>query len=91
MYVESGIIHIRLSHIDSLKEKRAIINSVIGRLRSKYNASVAQVGSMELHGRADIGFSVVSNEYAHAVAQRESIISTVEGDYRLEVLDIEIL
>ena len=91
MYVESCIIRIKLHHATTLKEKRAIVKSVIEKIRSRYNASVAEVGDMDTWQLAQIGFSLVSNGAEHAAEQREKIIRFVEEDFRFDVLDIQML
>ena len=48
----------------SLKEKRGYVRPIIAALR-KFEVSVAEVGSLDLHGRAEIGVAVVAAEAAH--------------------------
>lgn len=74
----------------NLKERRAIVRSVVERLRNRFNAAVAEVGDSNDAAAATIGIVCVSNETAHADAQLQSMASAVE-EWRLdaEVLDIE--
>lgn len=46
----------------SLKTKRAVINRVRDRLRSRFNASVAEIGYHDKWQRAVIGITMISNE-----------------------------
>ena len=46
----------------SLKEKRLIIKSIIDRIQSKFNVSVAEVDANNLWQRSVIGIALVSNE-----------------------------
>jgi len=46
----------------SLKEKRLIIKSIIDRIKSKFNVSVAEVDANNLWQRSVIGIALVSNE-----------------------------
>jgi uncharacterized protein YlxP (DUF503 family) len=54
--------HIPGSH--SLKDRRRVIRSIKDRTRHKFNASVAEVGELDLHQRATLGVAVVGNEHA---------------------------
>lgn len=48
----------------SLKEKRGYVRPIIAALR-KFEVSVAEVDSLERHGRAGIGVAVVAAEAGH--------------------------
>ncbi|NIW96613.1 MAG: DUF503 family protein, partial [Phycisphaerae bacterium] len=62
MVVGIGIITFRLHDCRSLKGKRKVVKSIISRLRNNFNASVAEIGSNDVHQRAEIGFSLVGND-----------------------------
>lgn len=84
-----GVLKITFS-IDSafsLKEKRHIIKSIIERLRSRFNASVAEVDFNDVWKNAVIGISCVSNEAAHADSMMSSILNFVENDGRALIVD----
>lgn len=71
----------------SLKEKRHIVKSIIGRIKSRYNASVAEVGLNDKWKNAVIGVACVSNEVSHANSMLTSIINYIENDGRLVIMD----
>ena len=48
----------------SLKEKRGYVRPIIAALR-KFEVAVAEVDSLDLHGRAAVGVAVVAAEAAH--------------------------
>lgn len=77
-------------HIDeafSLKEKRHIVKSIIERLRSRYNASIAEVDANDKWQNAVIGISCVSNEAGHADSVMANIVNFVENDGRAVLVD----
>jgi len=61
MVVGIGIITFRLHDCRSLKSKRKIVKSIIARIRNNFIVSVAEVGSNDIHKKAEIGFAVVGN------------------------------
>jgi uncharacterized protein len=71
----------------SLKEKRHVIKSIIERLKSKFNASVAEVGLNEMWKNAFIGVACVSNEAGHADSMLANIVNYVENDGRAILVD----
>ncbi len=62
MIVGAVRIEFFLPHCQSLKEKRQIVKSIVGRLQNRYNISIAEVDFQDLWQRAAIGISCVSGE-----------------------------
>jgi len=71
----------------SLKEKRSVVKSIIERLKSRYNISVAEVGFNDKWKNAVIGVACVSNEAAHADSMLASVVNFVENDGRAVLID----
>ena len=59
-----GILRLTLSipGAQSLKDKRHVLRKIVERARSRYNASIAEVGENDVWQRAQIGVSVVSHD-----------------------------
>ncbi len=74
----------------TLKEKRALVRPVVERIRSRYNASVAEVDALDSPKTAMLAVVVVSNESRHADDQLQEIAAAVR-ELRLdaEVIDFE--
>lgn len=87
-----GICNVKLILHDthSLKDKRHIIKSLMERIRARYNASIAETDLNDYWGSAVISFACVSNEKAAANSQVNNILNFIEGDYRVEVSDVNI-
>lgn len=86
-----GVCRIKLSIDDafSLKEKRHIVKSMVERVKSRFNASAAEVGLNDLWKSAKIGISCVSNEAAHADSMLANIVHFIENDGRAVMVDYE--
>lgn len=63
----------------SLKDKRRVVRRVLDRARAKFNVAAAEVGSLDAHRRATLGFAVVSNDVRHANSMIDTIASYVSG------------
>jgi uncharacterized protein YlxP (DUF503 family) len=72
---------------DSLKGKRRVVRRIVDRARNKFNVAVAEVGALDEHRRAVIGFAVVSNETAHANSMLDTIGGFVSGLTEAVVVD----
>ncbi len=66
MAVIAVLLTLRLTGIRSLKQKRAIVRSLVERLRSRLQLSAAETGRQDRLQAAQIGFAVVSGELAEA-------------------------
>jgi len=78
-------LHLPASH--SLKAKRSIVNHVKERVRTRFNASIAEVGYQDTWQRATLGVAVVSGEGHVLDKVLRDILSMIEREDRLTVLD----
>lgn len=75
---------------DSLKAKRSVLNHVKERVRTRFNASVAEVGNQDLWQRATLGVAIVGGEAGVLDRVLHDILAAVEREDRLSVLDYQI-
>ncbi|SMP39169.1 DUF503 domain-containing protein [Anoxynatronum buryatiense] len=73
----------------SLKEKRMIVQSLMKRVSSRYNVSVAEIDKQDKWQIAGIGFSCVGNDRRHVERMLQEILRFIEADGRGEVMNIE--
>lgn len=87
MVIGSGIIIFRLHDCRSLKSKRKIVKSIVSRLRNNFNVSVAEVGSNDIHQRAEIGFVLVGNNKAVINSKIDKIFNMADELGLAEIID----
>lgn len=90
MVVGVGIIRLIIHDSSSLKSKRRVVKSILGRVRSKFDLSIAEVDDQDKWQRCSIGFAVVSNDAGHAHTMLQTIADYVEGLHLAEVTDYNI-
>lgn len=85
-----GIAELKFSvpWVHSLKEKRMVIRSILGKVSSKFNVSIAEVDAQDIHQTIVIGLSVVSNTDKIADTMLDEIIHFIEENTEAELLDI---
>ncbi|MBC8274066.1 MAG: DUF503 domain-containing protein [Chloroflexi bacterium] len=91
--MNAGICRIKLhlSESQSLKDKRRIVKSIISRLRSKYNISIAEVDDQDLWQLVTLGIACVSNQNQHVDETLSKAMSFITRNYpELEIVDQEI-
>jgi hypothetical protein len=89
MVVGTGRIIFRLHECHSLKEKRRIVKSIIGRLRNAYNASIAEVAVNDMFQRAEIGLAMVGNDSRVINSKIDQLIDMAEEMGLAEIIDTE--
>jgi uncharacterized protein YlxP (DUF503 family) len=88
MVVGTLRISLRLDGPRSLKEKRAVLSSIIPRLRQKFQASVAEVDDQDLWGNATIGVAAVSNSTVQVQAVLQAIEEEIASHPEIEVAEV---
>ena len=84
-------IKLRLPENLSLKGKRRVLKSIIARVRSKFNVSVAEVDDQELWQLATLGICCVSNNNRYTNEVLSKVVDfIVDGRFEVEILDYEI-
>jgi uncharacterized protein YlxP (DUF503 family) len=71
----------------SLKAKRSYVRPIVAALR-KFEVSAAEVGSLDLHGRAELGVAVVAAEPAHIRDVLDACERMVAGRPEVELLSV---
>jgi hypothetical protein len=74
--------HICMQGITSLKEKRSIVKGLLGRLKSRFNISIAEVDHQDNKTSAVIALAIVSNDAAFINQQLDAIIKFMRNDGR---------
>ena len=73
----------------SLKEKRRVVKSIIGRVKSKFNVSIAEVGDQDVWQSSQIGFCMAGNEKRFINSSLDKIIHFIEETNSAEIKDVE--
>lgn len=87
--VHIALLSLRL-HIpasQSLKAKRMVLKSLKDRLRSRFNASVAEVGELDKWQLAEIGVCMIGSDRPHLDGAAQSVLAFVGEDRAVEVID----
>lgn len=90
MVIAAGKVYIHANWVHSLKEKRMIVNSIIAKVKNKFNVSVAEVENMDLHQSIVIGLACVSNSRNISESIIQKAINYIEANTEGELIDYEI-
>jgi len=89
MVVGVGRVVYRIHDCRSLKGKRKVVKAIIMRLRNQFNASVAEVGSNDIHQKAEIGFSMIGNDRNMINSKMDKFFNMAEDLGLAETIDME--
>ena len=91
MNVAACVVTLHLFDTYSLKEKRSLVQSMMTRLRGRYNVSLAEVESQESLSLAVLGISCVNTAAAHAQQTIDSAVRFIDSQIvgRAEVVDVQ--
>jgi len=74
----------------SLKEKRRVKRSIVDKVRTRFNVSIAEVDSQEIWNELILGISIVSTESKHIYQILSDVIKLLEEQKEAEIVDYEI-
>ena len=80
---------LRADWCHSLKEKRMVVQSILKRLKNKFNVSVAEVEDLDIHNNIVIGISAVTNDVKHLDSIKDNIINFIEDNSDAELINVE--
>lgn len=89
MVVGISRIELTIYEAASLKEKRAVLQSLIRRLRNLGTLSVAEVAYHDQWQRAALGLATVAVDPSRARQGLRQAIELIEREHRVEILHID--
>ena len=92
MIVGAAVVEIHVHGSRSLKAKRGVVRSILGRVRNRFNVSAAEVGGQDTWQRALLGFSVAGSEAEQVRKVLDRAVAYVDELHLAEVTgsDVEL-
>ncbi len=82
-------IEISIDWSQSLKDKRMVVKSLLDRIKSRYNASAAEVAEQDNLITGVLGVSVVSNDSKLINSTLDKIINLVDKNTEAEIVKVD--
>lgn len=89
MTIGAVTIKIHTPWVHSLKEKRMVVKSLCGKVRNKFNVSIAEVEEQDIHQITVLGFSCVTSDSSHADSMMDHVINFIESNTEGEIVGVE--
>ncbi len=90
MIVGIGFIEIYIHESRSLKDKRAVLRSMLKRTKNEFNISIAEVGENDDWKRGKIGFCTVGNDRSYINSKIDKILKFIDSLYLAEVISTKL-
>jgi len=91
MHTLSAKLTFHIHHADSLKDKRQVSRSLIEKTRRRFNVSVSEVDTQDVHRTLTLGIAVVSGEMSHAQNSLDEVIRFMENNPEAELAGVEFI
>ncbi|MBW2609279.1 MAG: DUF503 domain-containing protein [Deltaproteobacteria bacterium] len=93
MVVGTMRIELHLHDNRSLKGKRKVVKSMVGKVKHRFNVAIAETGSNDKWQKIELGVSAVGNDRRHVDSSLTNVLAFLESLYLAEIVDskIEIL
>ena len=87
--MQVGVLEVtlRLAGNASLKAKRKVVKSLLGRVKARFNVAVAETARQDIHETAVLGFAVCGPERLVLNTVLDNILNFVEDNAEAEVTD----
>lgn len=80
---------LRASWVHSLKEKRMVVQSIVQKLKNKFNISVSEIDEQDIHKTIVIGIAGICANSSQVDSTMEHIITFIECNTDAEIIDIK--
>ena len=87
MKIAAMTLKLQASWVHSLKEKRMIVKSLLGRLISRYHVSAAEIDEQDTHQTIVIGIAAIVPHRAQADSLMDDIVHFVEENCEAQILE----
>ncbi len=71
----------------SLKGKRKVVKSVIGKVKHRFNVSISEVGSNDKWQIIELGVATAGNDRRHVDSSLTNVLAFIDSLYLAEIVD----
>lgn len=71
----------------SLKGKRKIVKSMVGKVKHRFNVAIAEIGSNDKWQKIELGISTIGNDRRHVDSSLMNVLAFLESLYLAEIVD----
>ena len=73
----------------SLKGKRKVVRSIVGKVKSRFNDTIPEIDSNDMWQKIELGISAVGNDRRHIDSSLNRVLSYIDSLYLAEIMDTQ--
>jgi hypothetical protein len=89
MYVAILRIELHIPAARSIKDKRQVVKSILGKLKNR-NVSILEIDNQDLLQRASLGMAIAAHDKTSAESIANSTLEFIESSYEVELIEAEL-
>ena len=89
MIIPVTTVRLHTPWVQSLKEKRMVVKSLLSKLRTKFNIAAAEVDEQDTHKIVVIAVVAIAADMAQADSVMDHVLNYIEGHRDAEVIRVE--
>jgi uncharacterized protein len=90
MVIGAMIVEFHIHDNQSLKGKRKIVKSMIGKVKSRFNVAIAEIGSNDKWQTIELGVSAVGNDRRFIDSSLAGVLGFLESLYLAELISSKV-
>jgi uncharacterized protein YlxP (DUF503 family) len=90
VFVGVAEISVFIPHAGSLKAKRSVVNSLKGRIRSRFPVAVSEVGEPDVWQRAELAVALCGNDAGRVEETLRAVARLAEGTRDGRIVDVRV-
>jgi uncharacterized protein YlxP (DUF503 family) len=90
MVIGAMIVEFHIHDNQSLKGKRKIVKSMIGKVKSRFNVAIAEIGSNDKWQTIELGVSAVGNDRRFIDSSLANVLSFLDSLYLADLTNSKI-
>ncbi len=89
MIVGAAEIKLHAPWVSSLKEKRMVVKSIIGKVRNRFNVSIAEIAEQDTHQTIILGLAWVAGTVSQADSIVDHVLGFIESNSEAEIIEVQ--
>ena len=74
----------------TLKDKRQVVQSMMKRLRNKFNLAVAEIDAQDLYQRTELGIVTINTSSHELQRTLDYVVSFVESNPDMQIMEVKV-
>jgi uncharacterized protein len=89
MIVATAEVKLYAPWVNSLKEKRMAVKSMIAKVQNKFHVSIAEVAENDVHQTIVLGIACVAGDVSQGDSILDHILNFIEENTEAEITDVQ--